>query len=387
GGVVHCIELAEALTRQGHDVTLLAPARRGQVLFRTTHCTVRLIEDDGVHDSSLLDLVQQRIALFERYLSQPGHADYDVFHVHDGIGANALLNLRKRGLIPHYVRTVHHLDHYGNVDVDALEHRSIVSADAVLTVSPSWNEELQARLGVQAISVSNGVDLQRFSPQVGARDEALRLRLGLGKGSRNGESTAPIFLCVGGIEARKNTLAALEAFARVRHDLHDAQLVIAGGASLLDHSTYRVLFDAAAARHDLDIAPGGPVMVTGVLDDEDMAALYRLADCLVFPSIIEGFGLAIIEAMASGTPTIVSKMRPFTDFLGARDCIWVNQEDAEAIAQGMCHALMPGRRDALIANGHAVAARFDWDRSAEEHIHVYRGLTHRAHSNKEFIHA
>lgn len=379
GGVVHCIELGEALMRQGHDVTLLAPTKPGQQLFRATCCKTALIVDESSKERSLLGLVQERMATFERWLSQPGHADFDAFHAHDGIGANALLNLRTRGLIPYYVRTVHHLDSYGDTAVDALEQRAIVNADRLLTVSPSWNEVLSRKLGVQASSVSNGVDLRRFSPQVGPDDHALRRRLGLGGG--------PVFLCVGGIEARKNTLAALEAFARVRRELADAQLVIAGGASLLDHSAYRLLFEAAAVSHDLNIRPGGPVIVTGVLTDEEMAAAYRLADCLVFPSLLEGFGLAIIEAMASGTPTIVSKARPFTDFLDARDCVWVNPEEVDSIAQGMCHALMPGRRETLIKNGHAVAERFDWDRSAKEHTNIYRGLDSLAHSKKELTHA
>lgn len=378
GGVVHCLELAEALTALGHAVTVHAPGPAGARFFRATRCETRLIPE-AAPAPGLRGLVEARIATFVEWFSRPGHADFDVFHAHDGIGANALLELRQRGLIPGYVRTVHHLDaSYDDAAVDALEARSILGADRLLCVSPTWQQQLRDRFGLAADIVGNGVDTARFTPLASAADAALKARLGLG--------TGPIFLAVGGIETRKNTVATLRAFARLRHILIDAQLVIAGGASLLDHGAYRRQFDAALADEGLATGPGDPVVLAGVLADDEMPALYRIADALVFASLVEGFGLAIVEAMASGTPTVVSRIAPFTDFLGTNDCLWADPADPESIARAMCHALMPGTRARLVAAGHAVAARHDWPGCARAHLATYTDLLN-ALPRTEFDHA
>lgn len=367
GGVVHCLELGEALTALGHEVTLHAPAAEGARLFRDSRCEIRLIAEHGRH-STLRSLVQARIAAFTDWFAAPGRAGFDLYHAHDGIGANALLALRQRGLLPAYLRTVHHLESsFGDPVVDALELRSIQRADRLLCVSPSWQQALRERLGLAAGLVGNGVDLARFQPRPDAGDAALKARLGLGD--------APVFLAVGGIEARKNTLGTLRAFARLRRTLGAAQLVIAGGASLLDHGAYRRAFDAALAAEGLAQGEhGGAVILAGVLADAEMPALYRLADALVFPSLVEGFGLAILEAMASGTPAVVSRIAPFTDFLGAEDCLWADPQDAESIASAMCRALMPGTRERVIAAGRATAARHDWPACARAHLAAYGEL-------------
>jgi len=113
---------------------------------------------------------------------------------------------------------------------------------------------------------------------------------------------------VGGIEERKNTLRILLAFAKVRQDLPQAQLVIAGGASLLDHDAYRQRFMDAVQASGFSTGPGLPLILTGPLADEQMPALFRLADVLLMPSLREGFGLVVLEAMASGTPAVVSRI-------------------------------------------------------------------------------
>lgn len=376
GGVVHCLELAEALTALGHSVSVHAPGPAGAGLFRDTRCAFQLIPEPRTR-GGLRELVLSRISRFVDWFATPGHADFDVFHAHDGIGANALLELRERGRIPGYLRTVHHLEaSYGDRVVDTLEARSIVHADRLLCVSPTWQRKLQIRFGLDAGIVGNGVNTVRFTPDRSTIDTRLRARLGLGDG--------PVFLAVGGIEARKNTVNTLRAFARLRQQLPNAQLVIAGGASLLDHGAYRREFDAAL--EDEGLADGNAVIVTGVVDDAEMPALYRLANVLVFASHVEGFGLAIIEAMACGTPVVVSRIAPFTDFLGKYDCLWADPIDPVSIANAMCQALMPGSRLHLAAAGRRVAIRHDWRSCAMRHLDAYT-LPHTAVTRMELKHA
>ncbi|MDD0809186.1 MSMEG_0565 family glycosyltransferase [Curvibacter sp. RS43] len=365
GGVVHCLELADALMAQGHAVTVHAPGVPGQPLFRACRAAVRILPVPG-SGRSLREVVQARIHSFVQGLSEAGRAEFDVFHAHDGIGANALLALRRQGLVGAYVRTVHHVDAgFGDPVVDAWETQSICQANRLVCVSESWAPKLRERFQRDAQVIHNGVDLRRFSTVPQPRDADLAQRLGLGPG--------PVYLMVGGIEARKNTVGALQAFIQLRARVPTAQLLIAGGASLLDHSPYRQRFEQLLAQSNLPTGPGQPVVLTGVLADADMPAVYRLATALLFPSFLEGFGLAIVEAMASGRPVIVSRQAPFTDFLGPDDALWVDPHSAPSMAEALLQVLFQGTARALSERGWQLARRFDWAAAARAHAELYAG--------------
>ena len=82
-----------------------------------------------------------------------------------------------------------------------------------------------------------------------------------------------------------------------------------------------------------------------------MPALYRAASALVFPSIKEGFGLVVLEAMASGVPGRDSRIAPFTEYLGDDDALWCDPFDVASIAAAMALSLDEARRAPLIARG------------------------------------
>ncbi|MBD5636029.1 MAG: glycosyltransferase, partial [Candidatus Eremiobacteraeota bacterium] len=160
-----------------------------------------------------------------------------------------------------------------------------------------------------------------------------------------------------------------------------ARLTIAGGASVFDHGAYRSAFDARA--DELGLRIGEDVIVTGSLPDGEIVALLRAADALVFPSLVEGFGLVLLEALACGTPAVTSNIAPFTEFLGANDAIFANPHDADDIAAGMLRALDPLVASALSARGAFVAARHTWAASAAVHADRYRDIL----ASKESIYA
>lgn len=371
GGVVHALELAEALEALGHHAVVHAPDPAGHGFFRTTRCkTVGVPARPVAKEAGLRALVETRIADYVAHFSQPGAPRFDLYHAQDGISGNALADLRDQGRIAGYLYTVHHIDRFGDATVDALQMRAIRSADRVLCVSRLWREVLAQEFDIDAAIVGNGVDRDRFTPDPTAADADWRDRLGL-----TGE---PVFLSVGGIEARKNSVRILDAFRQIRRDRPDAQLVVAGGASLLDHSPELLAFDACIAADGLPTGPGGAVIRTGPLPDAAMPSLYRLADALVFPSLREGFGLAVLEAMACGTPTIVPAIAPFTEHLEPGDAEWVNPLDSGSIAQAMRAVLAPRRADALRSAGLLRAAGFGWESCAARHLAEYtRVLTNR----------
>ncbi|HSI39893.1 MAG TPA: MSMEG_0565 family glycosyltransferase [Xanthobacteraceae bacterium] len=368
GGVVHALELGDALARLGHAAVVHAPDPKGRGFFRPTVCGTVCVPAAPA-GTDVAEMVETRIADYVAHFAVPANRRFDVFHAQDGISGNALASLKARGLIHGFARTVHHVDDFADPRLAALQQRAIVSADRHFVVSRLWQDVLAQRFGIAATIVGNGVDAARFTPQPDGREAGLRRHFGLGDG--------PVVLAVGGVEARKNTVRLVEAFAQL-HAVHPrVQLVIAGGASLLDHHAYQQRFAAVLAATGL---PPHAVVQTGPVPQDDMPALYRLADILAFPSVKEGFGLVVLEAMASGVPCVVSRIAPFTEHLGDDDVVWCDPARPGAIADALAMALAPELRRRLVRAGRAVAARHDWSATARAHLDIYSRLQEPLHA-------
>lgn len=380
GGVAHCLALAEALCAHGHQAVVHAPDPAGRGFFRSAACpTVPVAAQpvgDKTADYKTVDLVRARINDYLRHFSMPAACDFDVFHAHDGIGGNALATLKNRRLIPGFVRTVHHVDSFADPLLAEWQDRSIRAATRLLCVSRTWANWVRDDFGAEADVVGNGVDLSVYRPEPTGADAAVRERWGLGPG--------PVILGVGGFEERKNALGIIEAFARLRARHPAAQLVVAGGASLLDHAAYRARCRAALASAGLTVGRGMAVIETGPVPQAEMPALYRTADALAFPSWKEGFGLCVLEAMACGTPAIVSRQPPFTEYLAATDALFVDPADPDAIADALAASLDPQTRGRLRRAGLARAAAHAWGACAERHLDAYAAC---ARPERESIHA
>ncbi|MCB8879789.1 MSMEG_0565 family glycosyltransferase [Acidisoma cellulosilytica] len=352
GGVVHAMQLAEALCRQGEDATLIAPALPGQRFFRAPHCETLLIP--AAPAQTTVAMVETRIG--EIAAAMRGQR-FDIYHAQDPISANALANLRADGAIPGFIRTVHHLDDFADARLARWQDRGWQAAAMLLTVSRLWQEKLSRLSGRHVHQTSNGVDHRRFTPQGDQGGQALGLPDG------------KFFLSLGGIEHRKNTLGVLHAFLELHATRPDVRLVIAGGASLLDHSFAHGAF--ATVLRDATPEARAAVRVLGVIDDSAMPALYRAAHALVAPAFMEGFGLCPLEAMACGTPAIVSAIRPFTDHMAYDEALFVDPHDPSSIAQAMARSLDEAEHRRLSQLGPQTAARFSWDRVAEDHRCLY----------------
>jgi glycosyltransferase-like protein len=362
GGVVHALALADALAELGHRPVVHAPDPAGKGFFRRSVAATRSVPASPI-SGDVVAMVEARIADYIRYFEDAANRQYDVFHAQDGISGNALATLKQRGLIQRYVRTVHHIDAFRDKRLCELDRRSIVQADGLFVVSRFWQAQLEAEMSRSATLVGNGVDTTRYAPVAAPGDQALCARLGLRSG--------PVLLSVGGVEQRKNTLGILDAFRQVHAVHRTAQLVIAGGASLLDHGLYRQQFNSRLREAGL---PADAVVETGPLIDKEIPSLLRLADVLLFPSLREGFGLAVLEAMASGVPAVVSHIAPFTEYLGPDDVAWCDPYHAGSIADAALSALAEPLRSRLIANGTRVARRHDWSRTAMAHIATYQQM-------------
>lgn len=372
GGVVHALEVSEALARRGHEVRLFALGQPGDEFFRApavASTIVRYVPPDAPFDERVLAM----LAAYRDGLAAPlGDGGFDVIHSQDCLSANAAVELRDRGLIGHVIRTVHHLDDFRSPSLIECQNRSVVGPDALLCVSEPWVERLRREYGVGARVVRNGVDTSRFRP---SRDGSERRRdreaFGLGEHFT--------VLTIGGIEPRKGTLTLLEGFARLRRlapEL-DARLLVAGGATLFDYRDEVERFHARVAQLGLDHA----VRVLGTVSDDEIGRLYRAADAFAFPSTKEGFGLAALEALASGLPVVASELDALTTFLEhGRSAVLVPVGDHAALAAALARV---GRerdlRRALRANGLRVANAYGWDRAAATHERAYAAVTASLH--------
>jgi glycosyltransferase-like protein len=369
GGVVHALELGDALARLGHDVAVHAPDPTGRGFGRPTLCRTVCVAAHPA-PSGLAALIRQRTAEYVRHFSAASADRFDIYHAQDGMSGNALLTLRQMGAIAAVARTVHHVDGFADPEVSRVQGRGLREPDALFVVSRHWQAWLAATMHRTATLVGNGVDTNRFTPIQDATDAALRQRLGI----------APediVLLAIGGIEERKNTRLIVEAFADIRAAAGHVRLVIAGGASLLDHDAYRQSVLARLATLGL---PPDAVLQTGPLRHDEMPALYRLATTLVFPSMREGFGLVILEAQASGVPVVTSAIAPFTEFVAPDSVAWCDPTDVASIAAAIRTTFDPGARAALIAAGRRAAATFAWDAVARAHLPAYQSLLEPAHA-------
>jgi glycosyltransferase-like protein len=362
GGVIHAIELATALHQLGHTICLYALDKDGTGFQRYLPCNHRLVPAQPVMGDTDR-LIQQRIQEFVDYLDN-GHLQahpYDIYHAQDCISANALLILRQRGLIPHFIRTVHHIDDFNSPYLQECQERSILEPDLCLCVSKYWQKELQTRYQIHAPQIINGVDSKRFSTLSDNSEIGLKERLGL-KGS-------PIYLTVGGIEPRKNSIRLLQAFAQVLKSHPLAQLVIAGGATLFDYQSYRDDFFVWVKQ--LGVEVGRSLLLPGVIADHAMPALYRCADAFVFPSLKEGWGLVVLEAIASGLPVLTTHAPPFTEFLNPQQALLIDAENTDAIAQAMLKIIQPQIAQTLVHHSQSICQTYTWENSANLHLEQY----------------
>jgi len=362
GSVVHAAHLADALHDAGWDVTLYALDKDGRGFFRPMRARLRLVPATAAPRSTA-ELVRLRTQEIAGYLSSHGTA-HALYHAEDCLTASGLLAARDRGVPVTLVRTVHHVERFGDPYLARCQERSIREADLCLTVSQETRDDVARQFGVTAPIVGNGVDVARFRSPDPARVAAWRARLNDG---------GPVVLAVGGVEERKNTLRLLGAWARLRERHPHAQLWILGGATVLDHGAYRATFDAARAA--LPPEARAAVRELGVVTEADVPCLYHLADVVALPSLHEGFGLSALEGLASGTPVVVSKRPPFTEFLTAASATLVDPLSEAAIADGLSAALdaTPARRE----SGHRTALAHSWARVAANHLSAYeRILSH-----------
>jgi glycosyltransferase involved in cell wall biosynthesis len=233
---------------------------------------------------------------------------------------------------------------------------AIRRAAAVLVPSESTRRD---------VAVVTGVDPARIhvtQAGVAARYRLVTDAAELGRVRRTYNLPDDFLLAVGTIEPRKNLERLIDAFTLVRARGVHEPLVVVGQLGW----KYTRLLDRVRAPD-----AQGAVRLIGYVADDDMPALYTLARGLVFPSLYEGFGLPILEAMACGTPVLTSNRSAMSEVAGSAAML-VDPHDVATMADAIqTLARDEPHREALREAGLARAAEFPWSRAAEATVRIY----------------
>lgn len=237
--------------------------------------------------------------------------------------------------------------------------RSVRAARRVIAVSQATKQDLIELFKAPAERIDvvyNGVDAS-FSPAPAAEVEAFRRRAGLPE---------RFILHLGTLEPRKNLVRLVQAFAQMRGaeaGQPAVRLVLAGGQGW----DYDAIF-AEVARQGLE----QEVLFPGYVADQELAWWYRAATLFVYPSLLEGFGLPVLEAMACGAPVVTSNRSSLPEVAGEA-ALLVDPTAVDALAAALLRLLGDaGLASELRSRGLAQAARFPWSRTAQETAAVYR---------------
>jgi glycosyltransferase involved in cell wall biosynthesis len=228
-------------------------------------------------------------------------------------------------------------------------------ADAIICVSDWLRQQFLSAVDVSPSKVHvvcHGVDHSRFHPRYRpeARQRAARI-LGI---------EPPYVLTLATDEPRKNLKALLQAYARLPQDT--PRLVLANAGSWGQGPIYEMVREAGIEER---------VRFTGYVPEAVLPDLYAGARCFVFPSIYEGFGLSILEAMACGAPVVAGNRSAIPEIAGDA-AILVDTTNVAELAEGMNRVLSSKEtRDRLRARAPGQAARYSWERTARETRQVY----------------
>lgn len=232
------------------------------------------------------------------------------------------------------------------------------TCDAILTVSQTSADDLVRYYKLPALKIHitpNGVNcpLQLNEVYIASVMERFGVQ-------------SPFFLYVGALHPRKNIKRTIAAFDLTRKVCPEAKLVIVGPPSWGAHQELRTVLRSAGENSG--------IVFTDFLADRELDALYQGAHGLVFPSLYEGFGLPVLEAMSHGTPVITSNVSALSEVAGDA-ALLVDPMSVEDISRSMVSLLKDSTlRAELRRKGSARCEDFSWKRTAEKTLGVYHHL-------------
>jgi len=303
--------------------------------------------------------VEARVVSFPHHFYSPGaELHWAVLRARGELRADAAFfphyDVPLPGPLPPSVVTVHDLAHLRLPELFPAWKRALAGvvlgsamrrATRVVTISEFTRDDLLARHPAARRKVE--VIPQGVAGELAARAASEGAR-------RWADALGPFVLCVGNQKPHKNLRAAVEVLAALRPEWPELRLVVAG-------KRYPGADDLA--EHARALGVDGALREVGAVDDDHLRALYGRAECLLFPSRFEGFGLPVLEAMACGLPVVASNRAAIPEAVGDAGLL-VDPEDRAAMADSVRRLREPALRAEMVRRGRARAASLPWAATA-----------------------
>ena len=235
--------------------------------------------------------------------------------------------------------------------------RSIRRADKIITVSQSEQEQIINFYKIQPEKIDfvyNGVDYENFAKEFSEEEkEKVRQKYNLPQ---------KFLLYIGTFQPRKNIPVLIEAIKSL-----DIKLILAGNRNARN---FDKKINEVIEKNNFQ----NKVIFPGWIDEEDKPALLQIADCFVFPSLYEGFGIPIVEAMAAGTPVISSNKTSLPE-VGKDGVLFCDPKNTDEFSKRIYQAIADENLKAdIIKRGSEIAKLYSWQKTAEKTLNMYKSL-------------
>jgi len=361
GGLgVHCYELTNALARKGIEIDFYMPRTNYDIKSNAARIIQIMPVPVGPYVSKeaygwdFFNKVREYNKRCAQVVAENNRRrNYSLIHSHDWLTVDAALESKAKINKPN-VMTVHstEYDRAGLFPYDEIlkvEKRGIQNSDRVITVSHMMKKQLIERFVANENKVRviyNGVDIDKFR-------KCHEFRRGKEK----------VVLFLGRMVEQKAPIQFLEAAKKVLTKMKNVRFVMVGEGDLLPY-----LIDLAIKWGISD-----KVTFMGYLPDEQLREAYARSDLYVMPSVSDPFGITVLEAMASGTPVLVSKTSGVSEITAnvLKTEFWDVNDMAEKIIALLNYKVLSD----TLSNGQMMDVKnFTWDRTAEQTLNVYREL-------------
>jgi glycogen(starch) synthase len=365
GGLgTHCYELVKNLGKKGVNVLLFIPKRSKNVKHNLENVEVVEVGSalqnpyNSVKPATIFEegygwnFFDEVKAFNKKCVELALKKDFDMIHCHDWITVSAGVELKHMTGKP-LVFTVHSTEYdrtaniYPMSNIVDIEKMGLREADHVITVSKHMKKQLIDRYSGDERKITviyNGIDYAKY--------------FGLTQKQKKN-----IVLFLGRLTNQKGPYFFLHTAAKVLEKKKDVLFVIAGEGDQMPE-----LIKIGISLNIMD-----NVVFTGYLSEEELLYAYSMADIYVMPSVAEPFGITALEAIASGTPIIVSKNAGVSEKI--MHCFKVDYWDTHEMANKIiCMLDYPVVGECMRRNSFEELRNFGWDRVAEQTISVYRGL-------------
>ncbi len=238
--------------------------------------------------------------------------------------------------------------------------RTVQRADAIITLSGQVRKELIERLNIPEGKI------YAAQPGVSSAFRPITDTMLLTATRHKFELQPPFILAVGTLESRKNLVRLVQAFDKIRRARGGPRMLALAGPNGWRYEEVYETVNRLGLKNE--------VRFLGYVSDLELVLLYSMADVVAFPSLYEGIGLTVLEAMACGAPVVCSNAGALPEVAG-NAALLVNPTDTDALGNMLLRLLRnPKLRALLSKKGQAQAAKFTWEACAQAHLKLYEEL-------------